>query len=254
MELEDFGAEAGCAKEVRKRGPTDNTGTDERPGAVDHGATGEGRQRMKYVLIAVAVMVLLVPASALAAGNPEAKLFITFTTPTPDNASVVNTVYPAAYTAVTAYLGATDLGMGMQGISFMITDVGVDCPGVFAPDPGFTNLLPGDLAIGNYLTGITLASTDCMNVDGDAGREYIDPVIFASISLFYLGGECDVMILDHPEYPRWILDCDDPAGVDFYCIWTHGGVNKAALPGDAECDASTPVEAQTWGAIKALYR
>ena len=241
MELEDFGAEAGCAKEVRKRGPTDNTGTDERPGAVDHGATGEGRQRMKYVLIAVAVMVLLVPASALAAGNPEAKLFITFTTPTPDNASVVNTVYPAAYTAVTAYLGATDLGMGMQGISFMITDVGVDCPGVFAPDPGFTNLLPGDLAIGNYLTGITLASTECM-----PGPD----VCVAYVSLFYLGGECCIEVLDHPDYPRWVLDCNDPAQVDFYGILAGGGgaVNTAS-----PCP-TVPVEESTWGSVKALYR
>ena len=224
---------------MRKRGPTDNAGTDERPGAVDHGATGEGRQRMKYVLIAVAVMALLVPASALAAGNPEAKLFITFTTPTPDNASVVNTVYPAAYTAVTAYLGATDLGMGMQGISFMITDVGVDCPGVFAPDPGFTNLLPGDLAIGNYLTGITLASTECM-----PGPD----VCVGTVALFYLGGACCIELLDHPDYPRWVLDCNDPAQVDFYNVLAYGSV------GGAECPPPTPVEDTTWGSIKAMYQ
>ena len=202
---------------------------------------------MKRLLIAGAVM--LVATMAFAGGNPNVVGYIDFDPP-----NRVHEVMPAPYTTATAYICFGDLDMGLAGCSFMVNDVGVTCPGVFAPDPGFTNLLPGDLAIGNYLTGVTLASTDCMNVDSDAGREYIDPVIFASISLFYLGGECDVMILDHPEYPRWILDCDDPAGIDFYCIWTHGGVNKAALPGDAECDASTPVEAQTWGAIKALYR
>lgn len=204
---------------------------------------------MKYVLIAVAVMALLVPASALAGGNPDAKVFVTFTTPTPDNASVVSRVDPVLYTAFTAYLGVTDLGMGMRGISFMASVT----PGVSSP-PAFTNLLPGDLAIGTWDTGITLASTECMNTD--AGREWIDPVIFAKLDLFLVaetGG--DVMFLDHPEYPRWILDCTEPdALVDFFCVWTHGGITKDPEPGDVGCDANTPVEMQTWGAIKALYK
>jgi len=204
---------------------------------------------MRYVLIAIAIAAFCLPAFAQG-GNEGAKLFISFEIPV-DNAGVVSSVYPAQYETFDAYLGATDLGVGMQGISFKMNDVLVDFPGVFSP-PTFTNLLPGDLAIGNYLTGITLASTDCMNAD--VGREYIDPVIFAKLTLFYLGGAADVKILDHPEYPRWILNCEDPAVVDFYCIWTHGGVGKEALLGDAECIGNTPVQDATWGAIKSLYR
>ncbi len=211
---------------------------------------------MRYVLIAIAMAAFCLPAFAQG-GNEEAKLFISFVDSIGsagiDNAGVVSRVDPAQYETFDAYLGVTDLGVGMQGIAFMMNDVLVDFPGVFSP-PTFTNLLPGDLAIGNYLTGITLASTDCMNVDSDAGREYIDPVIFAKLTLFYLGGAADIMILDHPEYPRWLLNCEAPSVVDFYCIWTHGGVGKDALPGDAECEANTPVEDTTWGAIKALYR
>jgi hypothetical protein len=203
---------------------------------------------MKYVLIAIAVAAFSVPAFALG-GNPEAKVFITFTTPTPDNASVVSRVDPVQYTAFTAYLGATDLGMGMRGISFMASVT----PSVSSP-AAFTNLLPGDLAIGNWETGITLASTECMDADIHPGREYIDPVIFGTLDLFYLGGTGDVMILDHPEYARWILDCTLPdALVDSFCVWTHGGIAKDPEPGDDGCGADTPVETRTWGAIKALY-
>jgi len=205
---------------------------------------------MKSILIAVVVVALLVPAFALAGGNPGAKVFVTFTSPTPDNASVVNSVYPTQYTAFTAYLGATDLGMGMKSISFMMSVT----PGVSSP-PSFTNLLPGDLAIGNWETGITISTGECQNYDGDAGREYIDPVIFGTLELFYLGGTGDVMFLDHPEFPRWILDCTLPySEVDYFCVWTHGGIGKDAEPGDAECDGNTPVEGATWGAIKSLYR
>ena len=207
---------------------------------------------MRYVLIVIAVVAFCVPAFAQG-GNEGAKVFITFTSPTPDNGSVVNRADPAPYETFYAYIGVTDLGVGMQGIAFMMNDLLVEYPGVFSP-PTFENLLPGDLAIGNYLTGITLASTECMNVDSDASREYIDPVIFAKLTLFYLGGVAQVKILDHPEYPRWLMNCEEPSVVDFYCVWTHGGVGEDALPGDIGCEADSPVELQTWGAIKSLFR
>jgi len=204
--------------------------------------------RMKYVLIAVAVMALLVPASALAAGgNPGAKAFVTFTSPTPDNASVSSRVDPVQYTEFAAYLGMTDLAMGMTGVAFKASFT----PGVSSP-PSFVNLLPGDLAIGNWETGVTLAATECMNAS--AGGEFIDPVIFARFDLFYLGGSGDVTILDHPDFPGWVLDCDEvEPQIDFFCVWSHGGIAKDPEPGDDGCEANTPVEARTWGAIKALY-
>lgn len=204
---------------------------------------------MRYVLIAIAIAAFCVPAFAQDGGNPGAKVFVTFTTPTPDNASVVSRVDPTLYTAFTAYLGVTDLGMGMTSVSFMMS---VTPPEVSSP-PAFTNLLPGDLAIGSWDTGITLASTQCMNAD--VSRAWIDPVIFGKLDLFYLGGTGDVMFLDHPESPRWITDCHEPyVEINYFCVWTHGGIAKDAEPGDAECDADTPVETQTWGAIKSLYR
>ena len=189
---------------------------------------------MKY--LALTVLTLLIACAAFAGGNPGVATYIDFDPP-----NRLHYVTPALYTAVVAYICFGDLPMGLAGCSFRVTDVGVECPGVFAPDPGFTNLLPGDLAIGNYLTGITLASTECM-----PGPD----VCVAYVSLFYLGGECCVEVLDHPDYPRWVLDCNDPAQVDFYGILAGGGgaVNTAS-----PCP-TVPVEESTWGSVKALYR
>ncbi len=185
---------------------------------------------MKRLLIAGLVM--LVATMAFAGGNPNVVGYIDFDPP-----NRIHYVTPAPYTTVLAYICFGDLDMGMAGASFMVSDVMVDCPDVFAP-PSFTNLLPGDLAIGNYLTGITLASTDCMT-DAD--------VCVAYVSLYYLGGACCIELLDHPDYPRWVLDCNDPAQVDFYQLMAHGSV------GGGLCPEISPVEDTTWGSIKAMY-
>jgi len=187
---------------------------------------------MKRLLIAGLVM--LVATMAFAGGNPNVVGYIDFDPP-----NRVHYVTPPPYSTVLAYICFGDLDMGLAGCSFMVNDVGVTCPGVFAPDPGFTNLLPGDLAIGNYLTGITLASTECM-----PGPD----VCVGTVSLFYLGGACCIELLDHPDYPRWVLDCNDPAQVDFYNVLAYGSV------GGAECPPPTPVEDTTWGSIKAMYQ
>ena len=190
---------------------------------------------MKRLLIVGIVM--LVAVTAFAGGNPNVKGYIDFSPP-----DRLHAYTPAPYETFSAYICFGDLDMGLAGCSFMINDVLLDCPGVFSP-PSFTNILPGDLAIGNYLTGITLASTECMT-DADVCVGYV--------TLFYLGGECCIELLDHPDYPRWVLDCNDPAEVDFYCVLSHGSVGGIVCP-EGDCSAS-PVEDNTWGGIKALYR
>jgi hypothetical protein len=195
---------------------------------------------MKHIILALALAALCVPAFAQDGENPTAKVFITFNENTTDNASVVNRADPADFTAFSAWIGVTDLGMGMTSMSFkMSVTEGTSSP------PSYVNLLPGDLAIGNWSTGITVASTGCED----------PPIsIFGRLDCFYLGSPGDIMIEDHPDYPRWITDCNDPALINFFCIWTHGGVGKDALPGDAECEANVPVQAESWSAIKALYQ
>jgi hypothetical protein len=118
------------------------------------------------------------------------------------------------------------------------------CPGVFAP-PSFVNLLPGDLAIGNVYTGITLVTSECMTA----------PIVyFARLDLFYFGGECELQILDHPQYPRWVVDCNST--IRYYGVASYGGVGmEPEFIGEGEMDCViVPVEDITWGVIKSMYR
>lgn len=209
---------------------------------------------MKYVLIALALAALCVPAFAQDGDNTTVKAFIHIT---PDAAPVVPTnnltvtnvlMSPTAYTSHRAYLGLTDLSTGFTVISFRLTNVMTSCPGVFGA-ASFVNLMPGNLVIGNPFDeiGATIASTNCLTAPFQ---------IVGYASLFYLAdtGSCQIDILDHGQYPRWVVDCNTPGKVNYYCVWLNGGFGTAASSGDVECAANTPVEDATWTSIKALYR
>jgi hypothetical protein len=74
-------------------------------------------------------------------------------------------------------------------------------------------------------------------------------------SYFYLGGACCIEILDHAEYPRWVVDCADPGQVDLYCLEGHGIIagGDCLTQTDYPCEPS-PVEDTSWGNIKAMYQ
>ena len=175
-------------------------------------------------------LTMLVATTAFAGGNPNVKAYVSF-----DEFGRIHDALPAPYTTINAYICFGDLDMGLTSASFAVNDVAVDCPGVFAP-PSFTNLL--DLAIGDYLGGITVSATECK-----PGPD----VAVGYVSLFYIGGECCVQILPHPDYPGWVTDCNSPAEVDFYTYIADGSV------GGALCMVN-PVEDSSWGGIKAMYR
>ncbi len=183
------------------------------------------------------LMIAAVAVPALAGGNPNVSAYIDFNPP-----DKVHAYVPAPYETFDAYICFGDLDQGLTSASFAIQDPGVSCPGVFAP-PSFTNILPGGLAIGDIFTGITVSSTGC---------EAPPDVCVGYLTLFYIGGECCIEILDHPDYPRWITDCNEPVDYDFYCVLSHGSVGGAPCP-DGDCEIN-PVEDATWGGIKALYR
>ena len=214
---------------------------------------------MKYVLIAFAVVAMCAPAFAQGL-NPTAKMFVHVTDGTTpvlptDNLTVVNTFSPTAFTTVRAYIGVTDF-TNLSSLVFRLTDVLVSFPGVVGTQ-SFTNLLPGNLAIGNVFgnglgnasDGISLA-TECAT----------GPFVLAGyVEYFYLGGDFTIEILDHEntqyDWEGWIVDCQEPGQVDMWCVWLNGAIGAATPPpGDAECEANTPVEDATWGSIKALYR
>jgi hypothetical protein len=194
-------------------------------------------------LIAIVLLLaFVIPAAGQDGSNPGCAVCIDFSEAT----EVVSRIDPEPYTAFSAYFTIYNVNE-FAAISFMASVT----PGMSSP-PAFTNLLPGDLAIGSWDTGITIASTECQ----------YDPFLhFGKLDLFYLGTPGDIMILDHPDWPRWVVDCsdecpEDPDCLNFYCVWMHGGVGKDPVEGDAGCAAPwvVPVEDVSWGGIKALFR
>lgn len=140
---------------------------------------------------------------------------------------------PAMYTNLDAYLVMLYPTEGFTSVSFAVE---VGPPSVLVA-PSHTNLLPGGLAIGDWETGITLATTECQDSQ---------VVQVARVSAFYILGEGYITIKDHPDFPRWVVDCEQPGNDMEYGLWCHGGVWRDP--------PSTPVEARSWGSIKALYR
>jgi hypothetical protein len=97
--------------------------------------------------------------------------------------------------------------------------------------------------------GVEITTAECIDWTG--------PVFLVRVSILYLGIPTDVLIRDHPEKPRWVVDCNDE--LHFYCISGHGAIGKPRVPGDPECEfmcheETSPVTAASWGAVKALYR
>ncbi len=193
-------------------------------------------------LLAILV-IAAVAVTATAGNNPQVYAYISFD-PAGDEAQ--NAVMPAVYTTVDAYLCLGCVEGGMTVISFGLNNVMADCPGVMGTQ-AFVNLLPGGLMIGDPFDGVgaTIAATECMTMD---------PVIVGYGTYFYLGGACCIEIVDHAQYPRGVVDCQDPGVADFYCLAGHGSVGGAECPQGEVCPCGNPVEDATWGGIKALYR
>jgi hypothetical protein len=176
--------------------------------------------------------------AAYAGDNPDCQVCIDFSGTAVSWDGVQNRIDPDPYTPFSAYFCIYGVN-AFQGICFR----GYVSEGMCSA-PSFTSLLPDQLTIGEWDEGISMASTECHE------ERFI---YLARLDMVYLGTPGDVMILEHPEYPRWALDCD-PAEIDYYCVWMHGGVHKDPIEGDEECFPVVPVEASTWGSVKALYR
>ena len=192
---------------------------------------------MKYVLTIIMVLALAIPA--FAGQNPNVTGYISFDAAGDPG---VNVLTPTAYTAISAYVCFGNIsetaGEGLKVVSFALNDVMVDCPGVMGSQ-AFTNLL--DLAIGDPYdgVGITLSSIACR--PGPI-------VVVGRIDCFFLAGGCCFELVDHADYPLWVVDCQEPGVVDYYTLISHGQVN------DGECEPITPVQETTWGSLKAMYQ
>jgi hypothetical protein len=199
---------------------------------------------MKYFVALVMVAALAVPA--MAGQNENCYVYVSFD-PAGDPGQTELTTTAGVVTGYVCVGGISEVpGEGLRGISFALDDPTVNCAGAFVTKE-FVNLLPGDLAIGSVFgDGISLSSTDCM--PGPV-------VVVASIGGYFVGGACCIEVLDHAAYPRWVVDCQTPGVVDYYCVQSHGVINggTCATAVDDPCPDVVPVEDATWGGIKALY-
>ena len=184
---------------------------------------------MKRLLIVG--MVLAMASLAFAGGNPDVQAYVSFDQS--GDGGLEHSYTMTQYMGFNAYFCFSDLDMGLTVVSFMINNPIAECPGLFGSQ-SFTNLL--DIIVGDPYTGMSLASTTCRP----------GPVVVVGyLNLFPIAvGDCSVMILDDPDFPRWVVDCTTPNGeVDFYTVLSHGYIGEAS-----------PVEDSSWGSIKALYR
>ena len=188
---------------------------------------------------AAALVLVAVSFPLLASANPVPlhDIYISF-----DSAgSRLYEITPPPDTVVSAYVvvDQTDQGSnGLTTVSFKLSNPLDDFPGCFS-SAEFINLLPGNLAIGEWDEGITIASTECMSW----------PVVVGRLDCFYLGGPASICIEDHPDYPHWVADCSDPAHIYLYEVAVNGMISG----GDGDCHPGAPTEVVTWGAVKALY-
>ena len=185
--------------------------------------------------------------------NPHVRAYIDFSPP-----DYVHSVAPEPFTLVDAYLVLdcfSDLGpgsTGMRGICFTI-DI---TPGT-SLSTSYTSLLPSSIWIGEWDTGITIASGVCVAPDGSV-PESNGVVVVGKISMFYSGVPGDIVIADHPNFPRFLGGCPE-GDENSWRVLSNGGVGQPpSVPGDPgaeECfGSSSAVQHSSWGAIKAMFR
>ena len=193
---------------------------------------------MKYVLTALALAALCVPA--FAAGNPDVQIYISFDQSGNGAREHYYTMVP--YTYFSAFVCVTGLDMGFTGVSFALTNVDSLYPGMFQFPPVFST--PFETQVGNVYTGISVATGTCRDEE---------VVIAGELGMFpTMAGDICIEIKDYPAFPRWVVDCHQPYGeVDFYCVFQNGTIGAGVCPVG---DCPDPVEDSSWGGIKALYR
>ena len=185
---------------------------------------------------------MVLVSSAHAGSNPDVRIYIDYAPP-----NYVHDIAPDLYTSFNAYVCLDQVEGGVICISFRVTDLMAEHPGVVGSQ-SWTQLFPGDLPIYWPWWGTTICSTECMKQDDG-------PVLVGYLTYFYVGynspSAC-IEILDHQDYPRWVVDCSDPGEVDYYCVLAHGSINGGVCP-QGDC-SQVPVQGETWSTIKSMYR
>jgi hypothetical protein len=188
-------------------------------------------------------LALLTATTAFAGQNPNITMYVDFDPPNYDFRGD-----PTANSTIDVYLCCDTFGPGgaLRGVSLVLD---FTCSGFVAGAADVTVLHPNaQTVIGgpdNLTNGWVVAAPVCVYPSA-AGI-----VTVARIPWFYLGTPGDIVLLPSPVDGKATVDCNND--LDFFCVYSNGGMGQdPSVPGDAGCH--TPVEEQSWGAIKALYR
>lgn len=185
----------------------------------------------RVVLAALAMLVVAVPA--LAGQNPDVHIFVDFDPPnyvhridSPTNPFdtylCIDTFGPSGGVRQVSVLWQTD-GFGMAfAADYSMFHAGTQVIG--APD--------------NVVDGWVIAAPDCVFPDGTG------IVVVAKVPYFMTAGTGTITLLPNPVDDRLVTDCNFAA--DVWHESSNGGINTDP--------PQTPVEAASWGSIKALYR
>ena len=200
---------------------------------------------MKHICV---LLVVALPIVASGGPNEECALFIDFGGSLDfshylDTSDVVSRVDPVPCTVVDAYVGFLSEAPATAYLSCI--SFGLHCGSGAGFVISFESFLPGGLVEG-YPAAVRLTSTECVEAPG---------LYLGKAAVLVTNTPGDLLIDEHPEFGREVLDCSVPDPVvDAWCVWKHGGIRKPALWGDSGCGPPTAVVPGTWGAVKALYR
>lgn len=189
----------------------------------------------RYILVIVAVLVAALPA--MADENPNARLFFTF-----DSTGYSNEIAsPPDPNPFNMYLCLDELSTGARAVALTATcTIGGFSAGVPTYPIAGTNVIGAF----NSPSGWAIAWANCEAVDAGTGI-----LVVAQVPWFYTG-DGTVTITAHPTETHKVIGCNFVA--DQYCTYQNLGVGVTPPPGDEGCDS--PVEAESWGAIKAMFR
>jgi hypothetical protein len=194
---------------------------------------------MRLVIVVVSLTLLV----SAAAANPLPAwpaVSLTFA----DDGSYEPEIYPAPYTTQTAYMMVT-CGQGDEYTSLLAISFAIGyTPGSIVPT-GYTSLISNCVITGDWETGITLTATEPILTD----QVFVARIDFLYMTPGYL------MVLDHPDYPRWVIT--GMGDMYQYCLVNDAGIGQPHVSVEYycwHCEPMNPVEASSWGVIKALYK
>lgn len=183
--------------------------------------------------LVLTLLAALVAATAFAGQNPDIRCYVTM-----DQADTIFADPVAPANAIkNVYLCFDTFGTG-GGLTAVSLTLDFQCSGFVAGSADVTIFAPGALTViggpDDLVNGWVIGAGQCVTPNASG------VVCVAMIPWFYTGTPGDIVILEGSEGFATV-DCN--TDIDLFTVRSNGALGQ-----------EVPVEAQTWGGIKALYR